>query len=107
MDRVTEFTEAKVARKYRWLPVDEKRQIVEATLSSGRLVAEIARSHEVNANQLFEWRNQYLDSRLGVSERGCTPLPVAVNEASDDGVAEPAVPLPAALAPGKLRIQLP
>ena len=54
MDTVTEFTEVKGARKYRRRTVDEKRQIVEETLSSGRSVAEIARSHEVNANQLFK-----------------------------------------------------
>jgi transposase len=44
MDTVTEFTEVKGARKYRRRTVDEKRQIVEETLSSGRSVAEIARS---------------------------------------------------------------
>jgi transposase len=36
MDTVTEFTEVKGARKYRRRTVDEKRQIVEETLSSGR-----------------------------------------------------------------------
>ncbi len=56
MDTVTEFSEVKVARKYRRRTVDEKRQIIEETLSSGRSVAEIARNHELNANQLFDWR---------------------------------------------------
>jgi transposase len=107
MDRVTEFTEIKGARKYRRRTVDEKRQIVEEALSSGRSVAEIARSHEVNANQVFDWRKQYLDGRLGADERGCALLPVTVNEASDGGVAEPAASTPAAPAPGTIRIQLP
>ena len=107
MDTVTEFTEVKGARKYRRSTVDEKRQIVEETLSSERSVAEIARSHELNANQLFDWRKQYLDGRLGASGRECALLPVTVNEASDTGVAEPAASLPAAPAPGKIRIQLP
>jgi transposase len=101
MDTVTEFTEVKVARKYRRRTVDEKRQIVEETLSSGRSVAEIARSHEVNANQLFDWRKQYLDGRLGVNGREYALLPVTVNEASDGGVAEPAASPPAASAPGQ------
>ncbi|WP_454825134.1 IS66-like element accessory protein TnpA [Paraburkholderia xenovorans] len=109
MDTVTEFTEVKVARKYRRRTVDEKRQIVEETLSSGRSVAEIARSHELNANQLFDWRKQYLDGRLGVSGRECALLPVTVNEASCScsGAAEPAASTPSAPTPGKIRIQLP
>jgi len=107
MDRVTEFTEIKGARKYRRRTVDEKRQIVEEALSSGRSVAEIARSHELNANQLFDWRKQYLDGRLGVNGRACALLPVTVDEASDSSAAEPAASPPSAPAPGKIRIQLP
>ncbi|WP_429260723.1 hypothetical protein [Paraburkholderia sp. GAS334] len=38
MDTVTEFTEVKGARKYRRRTRDEKRQIVEETLSGGRSV---------------------------------------------------------------------
>jgi transposase len=80
MDRVTEFTEIKVARKYRRRTVDEKRQIVEEALSSGRSVAEIARSHELNANQLFDWRKLYLDGRLGpLAKRPTTFRTVAGN----------------------------
>ncbi|MGF7137615.1 transposase [Paraburkholderia sp. EB58] len=107
MDTVTEFSEVKVARKYRRRSVDEKRQIVEETLSSGRSVAEIARSHELNANQLFDWRKQYLDGRLGVNGHECALLPVTVNDASDSGVAEPAASTPSAPVSGKIRIQLP
>jgi transposase len=107
MDTVTEFHEIKGARKYRRRTADEKRQIVEETLSSGRSVAEIARSHEVNANQVFDWRKQYLEGRLGADKRGCTLLPVTVNEASENGVAESATSTPATQAPGTIRIQLP
>jgi transposase len=38
MDTVTEFTEVKGARKYRRRTPDEKRQIVEETLSGARSV---------------------------------------------------------------------
>nr|WKF60898.1 hypothetical protein HUO10_005420 [Paraburkholderia busanensis] len=107
MDTLTEFTEVKVARKYRRRTLDEKRQIVEETLSGGRSVAEIARSHELNANQLFDWRKQYLDRRLGLNGRECALLPVTVNEPSDIGVAEPTASTPLAPAPGKICIQLP
>ena len=107
MDTVTEFSEVKVARRYRRRTVDEKRQIVEETLSSGRSVAEIARSHELNANQLFDWRKQYLDGRLGMNGRESALLRVTVNEAGDSGMAEPPESTPSAPVPGKMRIQLP
>jgi hypothetical protein len=42
MDTVTQFSEVKVDRKYRRRTVDEKRQIVEETLSSGRPVADVS-----------------------------------------------------------------
>jgi transposase len=44
-------------RRY-WTP-QEKRQIVEQTLSSGMSVASVAREHGVNANQVFYWRKLY------------------------------------------------
>ncbi|WP_408485630.1 transposase [Paraburkholderia sediminicola] len=55
---------------WRHIP-NEKHQIVEETLSSGRSVAKIARSHEVNANQVFDWCKQYLEERLGADVREC------------------------------------
>ncbi|MFM0212549.1 transposase, partial [Paraburkholderia sediminicola] len=64
MDTVTECTEVKADRKYPRRTPDEKRQIVEETLSSGRSVAETARSHEVNANDVFDSPKQYLEGRL-------------------------------------------
>ncbi|WP_368860339.1 transposase [Caballeronia sp. BR00000012568055] len=106
MDTVTELTEVKPARKYRRRTADEKCRIVEKTLTGGRSVAEIARSHEVNANQVFDWRKQYLEGRLGVSHHECTFLPVAVNETDDSSVADPPTSELAAPLPGKIRIQL-
>lgn len=37
----------------------ERREIVEETLKPGASVALVARSHGVNANQVFKWRRQY------------------------------------------------
>ena len=37
---------------------DEKRQIVEESLEPGASIAEVARRHDLNANQLFTWRRQ-------------------------------------------------
>lgn len=50
-------------RRY-WTP-QEKRQIVEQTLSSGLSVASVAREHGVNANQVFYWRKLYRAGQLG------------------------------------------
>ncbi|MDP9651506.1 IS66-like element accessory protein TnpA [Paraburkholderia caledonica] len=107
MDTVTKFTEVKGARKYRRRTVDQQRRIVEETLSSMRSVVEIARSHEMNANQVFDWRKQYLEGRLGVNGRECALLPVTVNEVNDSNVDEAAACPPAAPSPDAIRIQLP
>jgi transposase len=60
-----------------------KRQIVQETLTPGASVARVARAHGVNANQLFTWRRQYRQGRLGTGNRA-TPGLLAVR------VAEPA-----------------
>ena len=65
MDRVTELGgDDQGTRRYRRRTVEEKCQIVRETLVPGRSVAEVARAHEVNANQVFDWRKQYLEGRL-------------------------------------------
>ena len=45
--------------------VEEKRRIVEQTLSEGASVARVARGHGINANQVFGWRRLYQAGRLG------------------------------------------
>ena len=60
-----------------------KRGIVEETLAPGASVARVAMAHGVNANQLFHWRRQYRQGRLGTGNRA-TPGLLAVR------VAEPA-----------------
>ena len=45
--------------------VEEKRRIVEETLSEGASVARVARGHGINANQVFGWRRLYQAGRLG------------------------------------------
>jgi transposase len=37
----------------------ERLQIVEETLKPGASVSQVARAHDVNANQVFHWRRQY------------------------------------------------
>jgi transposase len=57
------YTEA-VTCKRRYLALEEKRRIVEETLSEGASVALVARTHGVNANLLFTWRKLYQAGRL-------------------------------------------
>jgi len=60
--------------------VAEKRRMVEETLAPGASVAKVARTHGVNANQVFGWRRLYLAGRLGESKPGIKLLPVRVSE---------------------------
>ena len=48
-----------VGRKRRYWTADEKRRIVDESLEDGASLAEIARRHDLNANQLFTWRRQF------------------------------------------------
>jgi transposase len=61
---------------------DEKRRIVEQTLSSDSSVAVVARQHGVNANQVFYRRKLYRAGQLGESElpEGMRLLPVSVSD---------------------------
>jgi len=47
----------KATRRFRTR--EERRRIVEETLSSGESVATVARAHGVNANLVFHWRKLY------------------------------------------------
>ena len=61
---------------------EEKRRIVEQTLSSDSSVAVVARQHGVNANQVFYWRKLYRAGQLGDNEhaQGVRLLPVSVSD---------------------------
>jgi transposase len=68
-------------RRYR--TAEEKRRVVEQTLSSALSVASLARQHGVNANQVFYWRKLYRAGQLGGDERSAEAsvrlLPVSVD----------------------------
>lgn len=57
--------------------VSEKLQIVQLTMEPGASVAEIARAHEVNANQVFKWRRLFEKGQL-VDARSTALLPVTI-----------------------------
>jgi transposase len=81
MDRVTQFQgDGQGTRRYRRRTVEEKCQIVKETLVPGRSVAEVARAHDVNANQVFDWRKQYLEGRLEPKREDGIMLPVVLSE---------------------------
>jgi transposase len=81
MYRVTELHgDGQGTRSYRRRTVEEKCQIVRETLVPGRSVAEVARAHEVNANQVFDWRKQYLEGRLEPKREDGLMLPVVLSE---------------------------
>jgi len=67
--------------------VSEKLQIVQLTMEPGASVAEIARAHGVNANQVFKWRRLFERGQLSdAGARSTALLPVTI---SADGEARP------------------
>jgi transposase len=65
----------------------ERRQIVEETLKAGTSVSRVARAHDINANQVFYWRQQYREGRL--DEPGAEPtalVPVKICDAMSKSV---------------------
>jgi transposase len=70
--------------KRRYRSKIERRRIVEETLLPGASVAVIARSHGVNANQVFNWRKMYHDGRLDVQPSATRFLPARIINSSHD-----------------------
>ena len=70
------------AGRRRYWTTQEKRQIVEQTLSSGVSVASVSREHGVNANQVFYWRKLYRAGQLGndSAEQQVRLLPVSLSD---------------------------
>jgi transposase len=77
----TVVTLKKAVRRRR--PKLERRQIVEETLKPGTSVSLVARAHDVNTNQLFKWRKQYLEGRLEVKQTSGTMLPVKMADSDE------------------------
>jgi transposase len=80
---VTSVAEPAVKRKYR--SKEERRRIVEETLEPGASVAVVARSHSVNANQVFQWRKLYRECRLDPATAATQLIPVRVAEVVSEG----------------------
>jgi transposase len=87
----------------------EKRQIVEETLKPGASVSTVARSHDVNANQVFFWRKQYRQGGFDEIKDAATALvPVKISAAKHKAVTTTrrALKLAARMVPGSIDIDL-
>jgi transposase len=76
MDAGVELGDGTSGRR-RYRTTEEKRRIVEQTLSSGLSVASVAREHGVNANQVFYWRKLYRGGQLESKRRFLATLYLA------------------------------
>jgi transposase len=95
----------------------ERRRIVEETLAPGASVARVARSHGINANQIFAWRKLHLAGKLveraepAVSSQRLLPVTVIEAERPSEiaaSIAPNAPPAPCAsqLSAASIQIQL-
>jgi len=71
-------------RSRRYRSKQERRQIAEESLQPGASVAVIARSHGVNANQVFHWRKLLREGRLDVKVPPAQLIPVRVIDVGED-----------------------
>ena len=88
-------------RVRRWHPISEKLKIVKLSLQPGVSVAEVARAHGVNANQVFTWRRAF--ERGELTEQCAALIPVTVASPEDEDRGEERV----ATSSGAIHIELP
>ena len=94
--------EVSARRVRRWRSVSEKLKIVRDSFEPGSSVAEVARTHGVNANQVFTWRRAF--ERGELSESSLALIPVAVSNSEAAGQEPEAVAPPVG---GAIHIELP
>ena len=85
----TEITAVAPALRRRHRSKQERREIAEESLRPGTSVAVIARSHGVNASQVFHWRKLLREGRLDVKPLAAQLMPVRIAEVVEDA-AQPA-----------------
>ena len=78
---MSDATELSTGRRVRrWRSVSEKLEIVRLTLKPRASVAEVARAHGVNANQVFKWRRAYERGELVEPCAALVPVTVVSRE---------------------------
>ena len=93
-------------RVRRWRSVSEKRQIVQLTMELGASVAEVARAHGLNANQVFKWRRAF--ERGELTEPYAALLPVKVSSLGEPEIeTSEQLPEKQAMSSGSIHIELP
>ena len=84
MDTSLEATRTPARREpYRHHGLEFKRAVVEETLRPGVSVALVARTHGINANQVFCWRKLYREGLLGASSSEMLPVTIEQNATVD------------------------
>ena len=67
----------RLAKRRTW-PEEFKRQVVAETLEPGSSVSIVARRHDLNTNQLFEWRRELLPKALPAAAESNPMVPVEI-----------------------------
>ena len=98
--RTIEAVTIEPAPKRRYRSKLERCRVVEESLQPGASVAVIARQHQVNANQVFQWRKLYREGRLECKPGTGELVPVRITDVVD--VAQP----PAKLYSGVIVVEL-
>ena len=89
--------------------VSEKVEIVQLTLEPGSSVAEVARAHGVNANQVFKWRRQFESGQLGKADAistGLLPVTISADAVASSETADAAADVQTSSS-GAIHIDLP
>ena len=79
---------SEVRRVRRWRSISEKRQIVELTMQAGASVAEVAREHGLNTNQVFKWRRAFERGELTGDHAALLPVIVSTPVEPENKVAK-------------------
>ena len=96
-------------RRRRRRSVAEKVQIVRLTMEPGASVAEIARAHELKANQLFKWRRLFEKGHLidaGARPTGLIPVTISADAEAGLESADAAAGAPSSSG-GAIHIEMP
>jgi transposase len=96
---------SEVRRVRRWRSISEKRQIVQLTMEAGASVAEVAREHGLNANQVFKWRRAF--ERGELTDDHAALLPVIVSTSVEPENKVPKLPAHEQVHGGSIHIELP
>ncbi len=79
---------SEVRRVRRWRSISEKRQIVQLTMEPGARVAEVARDHGLNANQVFKWRRAWERGELTDGHAALLPVTLSSSVEPENKAAE-------------------